>query len=124
MTVQPKFDFETGEFVTGRNGAATMACGLEGLKNWIRKVLHTPRGRYRIYGDSGYGNRLEELLVGKTFPREYVIAEAERQVKETLMQNPEIQAVDSFDLRQDGARLDISFRVTSIYGGAEIQMEL
>lgn len=124
MTVQPKFDFETGEFVTGRNGAVTMACGLEGLKNWISKALHTPRGRYRIYGDSGYGNRLEELLVGKTLPREYVIAEAERQVKETLMQNPEIQAVDSFDLRQDGARLDISFRVTSIYGGAEMQMEL
>ena len=63
-------------------------------------------------------------MVGKTLPREYVIAEAERQVKETLMQNPEIQAVDSFDLRQDGARLDISFLVTSIYGGAEMQMEL
>ena len=33
MTVQPRFDFETGEFVTGRNGAVTMACGLDGLKN-------------------------------------------------------------------------------------------
>lgn len=120
MTAEPLFDFEAGEFVTGRNGAVQLVCGLEGLKNWISKILHTPRGRFGIYGDSGYGNRLEELLVGRTLPREYIIAEAERQVKEAILRHPDVQAVDSFDARQDGARLEISFRVASAYGGFEI----
>ena len=120
MIVTPIFNFRTGEFDLGRNGAVTLVCGMDGLKNWIQKILHTPRGRYPIYGDSGYGNRLEDLLVGRSLPREYVTAEVERQVKEALLQNPEIHAVDSFDIRQDGARLEISFRVSSVYGNAEM----
>lgn len=120
MTVQPFFDFEAGEFVTGRNGTVEMVCGVMDLKNRIQKILHTPKDRFLIYRDSGYGNRLEELLIGKTLPREYIVSEVERQVKDAVLKNPDVSAVDSFDIVQDGARLSISFRVLSDYGSTEI----
>ena len=120
MTVQPFFDFEAGEFVTGRNGTVEMVCGVMDLKNRIQKILHTPKDRFLIYRDSGYGNRLEELLIGTTLPREYIVSEVERQVKDAVLKNPDVSAVDSFDIVQDGARLSISFRVLSDYGSTEI----
>ncbi len=120
MTVQPFFDFEAGEFVTGRNGTVEMVCGVMDLKNRIQKILHTPKDRFLIYRDSGYGNRLEELLIGTTLPREYIVSEVERQVKDAVLKNPDVSAVDSFDIVQDGARLSISFRVISDYGSTEI----
>lgn len=120
MTVQPFFDFEAGEFVAGRNGTVEMVCGVMDLKNRIQKILHTPKDRFLIYRDSGYGNRLEELLIGTTLPREYIVSEVERQVKDAVLKNPDVSAVDSFDIVQDGARLSISFRVLSDYGSTEI----
>lgn len=120
MTAEPLFDFDKGEFVFDRGGSVRLVTGQEGLKNWIRKILHTPLGRYRIYGDSGYGNRLEDLLIGKTLPREYLIAEAERIVKETILQHEDVQAVDSFDISIDGSRLTVAFRVQSVYGSMDI----
>ena len=119
MTVEPLFDFETGEFVMDRNRNPVLVTGKEGLKNWLRKILHTPLGRYEIYQNTGYGTRLEELLVGKSFPAGYMTAEVERCVREAALQNPDILNIDSFSVRQEGARLYISFRADTVYGGID-----
>ena len=120
MTAAPFFDFEKGEFLIGRNGTITLVTGVEALINWIQKILRTVAGRYRIYFDSGYGNNLENLLIGKSLPRQYIAAEVERTVKDALLQNDEIISADSFSVEQNGAMLSVRFNVSTIYGEAEI----
>lgn len=116
----PFFDFEKGEFLIGRNGTITLVTGVEALINWIQKILRTVAGRYRIYFDSGYGNNLENLLIGKSLPRQYIAAEVERAVKDALLQNDEIISADSFSVEQNGAMLSVRFNVSTIYGEVEI----
>ena len=119
LAIEPLFDFEKGDFVMERGGAVKLVTGKEELMNWIRKNLHTPVHRYRIYDGSGYGNQLEELLVGKTLPRAYVLAEVQRYVSEAICQHPDVSSVDQFAITQDGARLHISCRVHSVYGSED-----
>lgn len=116
MTVEPLFDFETGEFVFGRGGAVRLVSGKEELKNRICKLLHTPRGKYRIYEGTSYGNRLENLLVGKVLPRDYLLSEAERYVREDIGNLPDVTGIDEFAISKDGSRVTISFRVNSVWG--------
>lgn len=120
MAIEPLFDFETGDFVMGRGGAVRLVTGKDELMNWIRKILHTPMNKYRIYEGSSYGSRLEELLVGKVLPKAYVLAEAERYARETITQHPDVYTVDSFGIVQDGSVVTISCRVNSIYGSEDI----
>ena len=120
MGIEPLFDFETGDFVMGRGGAVQLVTGRDELMNWIRKTLHTPMNKYRIYEGSSYGSRLEELLVGKVLPKAYVLAEAERYARETITQHPDVYTVDSFGIVQDGSVVTISCRVNSIYGSEDI----
>ena len=120
MLVEPLFDFESGEFVFARNGDIYLVAGEEALKNWIRKTLHTAAGRYRIYNGTPYGTRIEELLVGKVLPRDYLLAETERYVREAICRNPEVTGIDEFALTKDGALVSISLRVKSVYGETDV----
>ena len=123
MKVEPKFDFTTGDFVVGHNGKIPLYSGRDALINRIEKALRTAKARFKVYliNEEGkkYGNGLERLI-GKSFPRDYVSAEVERDVKETLLADSEIIAVDSFSVVQNDATLNISFKVTHIYGSDEL----
>lgn len=116
---EPQFNFDKNEFVT-INGIAQTVTGKEALKNWIAKILHTPKDRYKVYEGTGYGTRIEELIVGHTLPQGYVMAEVEREVKETLLKHESITNVDSFDIAINDNVLTISFRVTSDFGSFTI----
>ena len=114
--IEPLFDFEKGDFVFTRGGEVQLVTGKEELKNQIRKILHTPLGRHKIYEGSRWGTRLEERLVGRRLPREYVKSEVERCICEAVGSLEGVERVDSFDVSHKGSVLTIYFRVHSIYG--------
>lgn len=120
---EPVFDFEKGEFVLV-NGSPRMANGLDELKNWIRKILHTKRGHYTIYEGSDYGTRVHELLVGKSLPIEYVKAEIQREIKENLLRHEAVISVESFEVSHIGSELTVSFLVTSEFGAFREELSL
>lgn len=117
------FDFEKGEFVFERNGEVRMVTGKEELKNQIRKLLHTPRGRYKIYENSSWGTRIEEIVMGKRLPMDYVKAEAERCIREAVSCLPGVERIDRFEITSTGSKLEICFRVYSVYGSFDDEEE-
>lgn len=119
MTVEPVFDFTKGEFVFSRNGEVILATGKDALKNQIEKILRTPAGRYRIYESSGYGTRIEELIIGKNLPEKYLISELERCIKEAILTLEGVIAIDNFNITRSGSKMMASFFVQSIYGNLE-----
>ena len=48
------FDFDSGDFVV-RDGKLVECDGIDAIKVWIEKILHTEKGRYTIYTDTEYG---------------------------------------------------------------------
>ena len=117
------FDFEKGKFVFERNGEVRMVTGKEELKNQIRKLIHTPKGKYKIYENSQWGTRIEEIIMGKRLPMNYVKAEIERCIRETVSNLQGVERVDRFEITSVGSRLKISFRVYSIYGSFDEEEE-
>ncbi|MFS8534834.1 MAG: DUF2634 domain-containing protein [Limnochordales bacterium] len=106
-------DWEAG-LVTG------MIDGLEAVKQAIHMILQTPRFRYLIYSPN-YGHELESLI-GK-HPL-LVRSEAARMVREALLQDDRILAVEDFDVRVNGDNILIAFTVRSRYGSFRAQQEV
>ena len=86
---------------------------LEAIKQTIFKILNTERYEYIIYSWN-YGIELKDLF-GK--PVRYVCPEIERRVKEALLQDDRITAVDSFefDFPNRGV-IAVTFTVHTIFG--------
>lgn len=120
VTTEPMFDFERGDFVIV-NGRIRPTVGKDRVKGYISKVLRTPRGRYAIYDGTDYGTRIKELLVGKTYPRDYMLSEIKREIMETLLKSDDITSVDEFDVEQNGTRVKITFMVSTEYGTLETE---
>lgn len=93
------FDFATGDFVV-QNGRLVECNGTESIKMWIEKVLRTEKGRFKIYDDTEYGCRLEDLLIGNNYPVSFIESELKREIEEALLQNPQISAVSNFTLER------------------------
>lgn len=114
------YDFNQREIVTTRGGNLELISGKPALIQRIKKILHTTANRYDVYFDSGYGNCLENLVVGKTLPSAFLASEIEREVKECIGSMEDVKDVSRFSVIRDGARLTISFFVDSIYGSETI----
>lgn len=119
MVIEPIFDFEKGDFVTTRGGNIQLSTGKEALKTQIEKVLRTARGRFRIYDSTGYGSEVESIFIGKSLPKQYMVAELERAIKEAVCGIDGVTGADGFSVSRDGSRAIVSFTVHSIYGDDE-----
>lgn len=117
--IEPLFDFERGEFVLGQNGQIRTVSGRDALKNWIAKLLHTPRGKYRVYDGTSYGTICHDLI-GRALPQAYILAEVERDIKEAVMKHEAVNAVDCFNVQLNDNELTVSFKVHSDYGAIEV----
>lgn len=88
-----QFDFATGRFTRSRAGALTHTRGLDTLRSWILKALHTPRGASpALPVDFGvpYGG-INSLLGGPASELDTAtVAEA---ITEALVAHPRIAAV-------------------------------
>ena len=94
--------------------------GAEAVRGWVWKALRTvgfPHGLYTW----DYGCEAENLI-GKAFTAQDKESEAVRYVREALEPNPYITEVLRADVQFQGTRLEISCRVTTIYGEVEVHV--
>ncbi|QQE75224.1 DUF2634 domain-containing protein [Brevibacillus composti] len=107
------WDFAKGDFVL-RDGHLVEVTGIEYVKVWVEKALHTMKDSL-IYEGTGFGSE-HHTLIGQNFHPDFSKAEYERMIREALLQNSAITKVDNFSFDQSGSGLTISFDVVSIFG--------
>lgn len=86
--------------------------GMEALAQAVRLMLQVERGAYEIFSEE-YGLQVSDLL-GMDYP--YVAAELERRIKECLLADERIEAVEDMVLSRSGNRVSAEFVIRSIYG--------
>jgi hypothetical protein len=86
--------------------------GLEAVKQTVWLILNVERCRYIIYSWN-YGVELEDLF-GQQIS--FVRPEVERRVRDALMQDSRITAVDRFSFERRGKALHCTFMVHTIFG--------
>ena len=94
--------------------------GLEAVRQAVYLILCTERYQYLIYSWN-YGAELAQLI-GQ--PIALVLPEIERCVKEALMQDDRITAVDNFDFEVNRNKVHCSFTVHSIFGETQAETEV
>lgn len=112
--VEYGIDFETGQ-LTGE-----LVTGLEAVKCWCYLALQTPRYRHVAYSWD-YGSEIEDLI-GRSNQAAYIKAKAEEMVRDCLMENPHIQAIENFECQTDGDRITYTFIIDTDYGEAKIHV--
>ena len=104
-----------GQFIGYTDGRAA-------VEQAIYKILNTERGEYpELYGDQ-YGVEIDDLF---GMPVPYVIPELDRRVKDALLQDDRISAVDNFkfDIPRKGV-IHMAFTATTIFGDIEISKDM
>lgn len=119
MYREVKWDFQNNVPVY-KNGNPVIVEGLEAIKVWAWKALHTPRFRYEIYSWD-YGNELESLI-GQSYSQALKESEAARYVRECLLINPYITDVKNITVNQSGDKISITGTLETIYGEANISV--
>lgn len=109
------YDFKVCNFVM-EDGNPIKVSGIEALKVWITKILHTQLNRYQIYAGTSYGANIEDLVIGKGYSTAFIQSELRREIETALLQNEDIEYVSDFVLTREKDKLDISFTVGTVYG--------
>ena len=108
-------DWDGGAFAL-RDGKPYTVTGNEALKIWVRCALHPENARFLYTAHSAeYGNQLMELLA-ETAGWDILESLLRREIQETLLVSPYINAVDGFAFTREGNRLTVRFRVGTVYG--------
>lgn len=105
-----------------RRGEPVIVTGKEAVKVWIWNAIHTERYRYEIYSWA-YGSEFHNL-VGQAYTPNLKTAEAPRYLRECLLINPYITAVNNIAVEFAGDRLTISGTASTIYGEVPIYAAL
>lgn len=96
--------------------------GRKAVEQAVFLILNVERYEWLIYSWN-YGVELKSLM-GK--PVDYCIPEIERRIREALLQDGRITAVDNFQFEVDGKKVLVSFTVDSIFGavpaGTEVEI--
>lgn len=90
--------------------------GMQAVEQSIVMMLSTERYSSLIY-DWNYGSSLEKYL-GK--PYDYIVGDAGREIRETLLTDDRITDVHSFSFHRSGDECSISFTVETIFGSTAI----
>lgn len=109
------YDFKACDFVM-ENGDPVTVSGMDALKVWITKILHTQLNRYDIYAGTSYGANIEDLVIGKGYSAAFIQSELKREIETALLQNADIEYVSDFTLTKEQDKLDISFTIGTVYG--------
>lgn len=111
------FDFEKEEFLI-KDGKVVVVEGLEALKIWVIKKLKTEKDRFKIYLNTEYGVRIQDLLCNG-YDRTFIQSEIQREIRDALLVNEAINDVNNFSFSQEDSELTVSFNIDSIYGTTE-----
>lgn len=101
-------------------GEPVLASGLEGVKGWAWRALHTERYRWSPFSWD-YGCELESL-VGQTYRADTRLSEAVRYVREALTVCPYITGAAAEVVDFDGSTLRMRVSLTTVYGEASIHV--
>lgn len=96
---------------------AGTADGLDAIAQACYKILNTERYRFVIYSWN-YGVELQNLF-GKPIP--YVFSELPRRIREALLQDDRISAVDGFELSHNRGDVLARFTVHTALGDLELE---
>ena len=110
------FDFTADDFII-RDGKLIECEGIDAIKVWIEKIIRTEKGRFRIYNDTDYGCRTEDLIVGSNYPIAFIEAELKREVEDALLQNPNILSVSNFNIERTASGITVSMEVETSDSG-------
>lgn len=105
-----------------RRGEPVTVTGKDAVKVWIWNAIHTERYRHEIYSWA-YGSELHGL-VGQAYTEALKTAEAPRYLRECLLVNPYITAVNDITVEFAGDRLTIGGTATTVYGEVPINAAL
>ena len=105
-----------------RRGEPVTVTGKEAVKVWIWNAIHTERYRHEIYSWA-YGSEFHGL-VGQVYTPNLKTAEAPRYLRECLLINPYITAVNNITVEFADARLSVSGAAMTVYGGVPIYAAL
>lgn len=95
--------------------------GLDAIKQAIGKILLTERYAYRIYSWN-YGAELQ-FYIGKD--TDFVMADAERAIREALQQDDRVEDIEDF--KAELVNIDsvkVSFTVVTVAGNFDYSMEV
>ena len=105
-----------------RRGEPVTVTGKEAVKVWIWNAIHTERYRYEIYSWA-YGSEFHSLM-GQAYTPNLKTAEAPRYLRECLLINPYITAVNNITVEFADARLTVSGTAVTVYGEVPIYASL
>ena len=111
-----EIDLETGK-LTGR-----IITGLDAIKQRVMITFDTDRYYYSQYSWE-HGHELNELI-GKSYDPGYIKTEAKRMVEDALAPDEDIEGIEDFNCDVKGDTLTISFRIMTIYGDEEVQINV
>ncbi|WP_129599806.1 DUF2634 domain-containing protein [Anaerophilus nitritogenes] len=112
------FDFDKGDFVI-RDGRLVEISDIDAVKGWIDKVLRTEKYKYKIYerkDKNEYGVIVEDLIIGKNLPKDFIEAELKREISQSLMKHPMIKSISNWKIEKKTSYLNLSFKVNLIDG--------
>ena len=101
-----------------RRGEPVTVTGKEAVKVWIWNAIHTERYRYEIYSWA-YGSEFHSLI-GQAYTPNLKTAEAPRFLKECLLVNPYITAVNNITVDFADSRLTVTGTAMTVYGEVPI----
>lgn len=111
-----EIDLETGK-LTGR-----VITGLDAIKQRVMIVFGTDRYYYNQYSWE-HGHELNELI-GKNYTLDYLKTEAKRMVEDALAPDEDIESVEDFDCEIVDETLVIRFKIVTIYGNEEVEINV
>lgn len=97
-----------------RSGKPLYVTGAAAVLVWAWNCIHTERFAHDVFSRD-YGQDLAGLI-GQPYGDEVRQSEAIRKLREALLINPYITAVDQVSVTFEGSRLAISCSLTTIYG--------
>lgn len=94
---------------------------LDAVRQAVEKILQTERFRFEIYSDN-YGIEIENLI-GEQY--DLVVAEAERIIKEALLNDERIVSIDNVTVTKTASEsVLISFIVSTVFGSFSAEQEV
>lgn len=105
-----------------RRGEPVIVTGKDAVRVWIWNAIHTERYRYEIYSWA-YGSEFHSL-VGQAYTPNLKTAEAPRYLRECLLINPYITAVNNITVEFAGDRLTVGGTAVTAFGEVPINAAL
>lgn len=107
------WNFETNRPVW-RGGQPVFVTGARAVLVWAWNALHTQRFAHDVFS-ANYGQDISQLI-GRPYSDGVRQSEAIRIVRDTLLVNPYITAVEQIEVAFEGSTLHLTARLKTIYG--------